>query len=80
MLKLNVPVVAFPTMTVNEAPLAVGTSDEGLTEQTPGAAPAQLKFTLDPYPCNEVSVPLQKTFCPSTVNQAQPSPPAQNPP
>ena len=61
------PVVALPTVTVNAAPLAVGTSGDGLTKHVPGAAPTQLKFTLDPYPCNEVNVPLQNTFCPNTV-------------
>ena len=45
-LKLNVPVVALATVTVNAAPLAVGTSEEGLTEHVPGAAPVQLRVTV----------------------------------
>lgn len=48
MLKVNAPVVAFPTVTVKGAPLAVGTSDDGLTRHVPGAAPTQLKVTLEP--------------------------------
>jgi hypothetical protein len=68
---LKVPVLAFPTITVIAAPLAVGTSDDGLTEHVPGTVPTQLNATLEPYPCNEVSVPLQKTFCPSTVEAGE---------
>ena len=66
-LKLNVPVVALPTVTVNAAPPAVGTSIEGFTEHVPGAAPEQLSVTLAPYPFTEVSVPLHTTLCPATV-------------
>jgi hypothetical protein len=67
MLKLKLPVVALPAVTVNAAPLAVGTSVDGLTVHVPGAAPVQLNSTLELYPWSEVSVPLQTTFCPTTV-------------
>ncbi len=66
-LKLNEPVAAFPAVTVNAAPPAVGTSDDGLTMQVPGAAPVQLSITVEPYPCSDVSVPFHTTFCPTTV-------------
>lgn len=65
--KLNDPVLALPVVTVNAAPLPVGTKDDGLTVHVPGAAPVQLNATLELYPRSAVSVPLQLTFCPTTV-------------
>ena len=66
-LKLNDPVVALPAVTVKAAPLAVGASDDGLTMQVAGAPPVQLSVTVELYPCSEVMVPFQTSFCPTTV-------------
>jgi hypothetical protein len=67
MLKLNVAVVALPTVTVKAAPPEVGTNDDGVNVQVPGAVPAQLRFTLVLYPWSAVSVPFHVIFCPATV-------------
>jgi hypothetical protein len=62
MLKLNVAAVALPTVTVKAAPAEVGTNDDGLNVQVPGAVPIQLRRTLVLYPWSAVSVPFHVIF------------------
>jgi hypothetical protein len=61
-IKLNVPVVALPTDTVNAAPPAVGVNVSGVTPHVPGYPPAQLSVTVPLYPFDAVSVPCHVTF------------------
>ena len=60
--KLNAPVVALPSVTVNETPLAVGVSVAGVIHHVPGTAPVHVNVTLPVYPFDAVSVPFQVTF------------------
>jgi hypothetical protein len=60
--KLNAPVVAPPSVTVNETPLAVGVSVAGVIHLVPGTAPVHVNVTLPLYPFTAVSVPFQVTF------------------
>ena len=45
MLKLNIPHALLPTVTMNGAPLVVGTTLAGAVEHVGGAPAPQLKFT-----------------------------------
>jgi len=65
--KLNVPVVAFPSVTTNPAPPAFGVSVAGLIEQVVGAPAMQLNCTFPEYPLIAVNVPAQLTLWPMTV-------------
>jgi hypothetical protein len=60
--KLNVPVVELPSVTVNAAPIAAGVTVNGTIPQVPGAPAVQVSLTLPLYPSNAVSVPFQFTF------------------
>jgi hypothetical protein len=60
--KLNVPAVALPNVTVNAAPPTVGISVEGVIPQVPGAPAVHASVTLPLYPFTAVSVPFHVTF------------------
>ena len=60
--KLNVPGVALPNVTVNGAPPAVGATIGGEIVQVPGAPAVHVSVTFPLYPYNAVSVPFQVTF------------------
>ena len=61
MLKLYVPHTPLPTVTMNGAPLLVGTTLAGAAEQVGGAPGPQLRFTALLYPFSEVRSPLKFT-------------------
>jgi len=59
MLKLNVPTVALPTVTVK---FPGGVNGEGAIVHVPGAPVVQESVTAAPYPFTAVSDPFQVTF------------------
>jgi hypothetical protein len=61
-LKLNVPVVALPSVTVNATPPAVGVIVAGVIAHVAGAPAAHVSATLPLYPFEAVSAPSQVTF------------------
>jgi len=60
-LKLNVPAVALPNVTVNRAPTVAGTTVGGVIVHVPGAPAVQPNVTFPLYPFNAVNVPFQIT-------------------
>jgi hypothetical protein len=60
--KLNAPVVALPSVTVNPVPPAVGVTVGGVIPQVPGAPAVHVNDTLPLYPFTAVSVPFHVTF------------------
>jgi hypothetical protein len=61
MVKLKIPVLALPTVTVNGAPLEVGTNDAGASVHVPGLPVPQERLTLWLYPLTAVNVPFHVT-------------------
>jgi hypothetical protein len=65
--KVNVPGVALPSVTVNGAPSAVGVTVSGELVQGTGCPAVQVSVTLPLYPSSAVNVPLHVTFWFTTV-------------
>jgi len=65
--KLNVPAVVLPSVTVNSAPPAVGVTAAGVIKHVPGAPAVHVSATLPSYPSSAVSVPVHVTFSFTTV-------------
>jgi hypothetical protein len=65
--KLNVPTVALPNVTVNAAPSAVGVNVAGAMVHVAGASAVHVSATLPLYPLIEVSIPFQVMFWFTTV-------------
>jgi hypothetical protein len=57
------PVLALPIVTINAAPLAVGTSDAGVIVHVPGLPVPHERFTLWLYPLTAVKVPFHVIVC-----------------
>ena len=70
MLKLYIPQTALPTVTINGAPPAVGTTLAGAAEHVGGAPSPQLRFTALSYPFSDVSAPLKFTVLFTTACNA----------
>jgi hypothetical protein len=60
--KLNVPGVVLPNVTVNGVPPAVGVTVSGEIVHVPGAPAVHVSATLPSYPSSAVSVPFHVTF------------------
>ena len=62
MVKVNVPVAALPSVTVNGVPAVVGATACGANTQVAGAPDVHVKATVPLYPFVAVATPYHTTF------------------